>query len=342
MIYRYDTSTGDLSGPSGSEGTYPDAAAAAGYLATLGEVFELLPGSAWSVRPTDHAHTVTKAEPLRLDYLRFEAAGAGVQANVRKVAGGVQFFADAPFSAEDRVTLDTVTAAHTGEYQTGDPLALRIGDHFSPPVRLTDPPFDVVWNVLAPKLHKRIGIRDGGGYVRRWDFVPITNGVRGPAVVCEHHDYTIPEPNAAPLKRDVEIEWLRQDGTGHPDRKRMEKWYDTPESVAKEGKKRREKLMADAQGTIYTWLLGNNFTFEDGKAFVTSISEHVSTYVEYSDMGILSAIQAADAQTFTWLDQAGAFSESLATPVRDGQPPSTTLVTPREFLLGILDIYATP
>jgi len=221
-----------------------------------------------------------------------------------------------------------------------DPLSLRIGDHFSAPKRLLTPPFDTVWDVLAPNLHKRIGLRDAGGYVTRWDFMPIVNGVRGDNVVCEYHTYTIPSPGAAPIKRDVEIEWLRRDGVGHPDRKVMEKWYDTPESIAKEGKTRRGKLVEEAQGLIYGWLLGNGFTSEDGKDFVTSISEHVSNYVEYSDTGVLAAIQAADAQTFPWLDQAGAFSESLATPVRDGQPPSTTLVTPREFLTGILDIYA--
>jgi hypothetical protein len=222
-----------------------------------------------------------------------------------------------------------------------DPLSLRIGDHFSPPRRLLAPPADVVWDVLTPNLHKRIGLRDGGGYVTRWDFMPIVNGVRGDNVVCEHHTYLIPSPGAAPLKRDVEIEWLRRDGIGHPDRKFMEKWYDTPETIAKEGKLRRGKLMEEAQGLIYQWLLSNGYTFDDGKDFVTSLSGHVSTYEEYSDMGILATVQASDAQTFPWLDQAGAFSESLATPVRDGQPLSANLVTPREFLIGILDIYAT-
>lgn len=224
--------------------------------------------------------------------------------------------------------------------ENNDPLSLRIGDHFSPTKRLLAPPADVNWNILTPNLHKRIGLRDGGGYVTRWDYMPIVNGVRGGTVVCEHHTYLIPSPGAAPLKRDVEIEWLRRNGVGHPDRKIMEKWYDTPEAVAKEGKLRRGKLMEEAQGLIYQWLLANGFTFGDGQEFVTSLATHVSAFVGYSDMGILAEIQASDAQTFPWLDQTDAISETLASPIRDGAPLSATAVSPREFLVGILDIYA--
>lgn len=338
-LYFYDDSTGDLSGPGGSEGTYPDAAAAAAHLATLGEVFEILAGQSWSVRPSDHTHDVGQISPLRLDYLRDEAKAAGVPVNARETDAGVQFFGSSDLSDADRSTLDGVASAHTGEFQAGDAAALRIGRHLSPPQpALLDPPLDLDFGKLAPKLHKRIGARDAWGYVTRWDWLPITNGVRGPQVVCEHHAYQIPFPNAAPISREVTLEWQTNGGTSHPTIKKWRKWYDTAESIAKEGKLRRGKLMDEAQGVIYAWLLGSGLTFADGQAFVAAIKAETDRYVDYSDPAVLTSI--AGTQGFSWLDQAGAFDSSMATPVIDGSPPTGVLVTPRQYLLGVLNTYA--
>ena len=261
-LYFYDDSTGDLSGPGGSEGTYPDVASAEAHLATLGQVFEILAGQSWAVRPNDRTHDVGQISPLRLDYLRDEAKAAGVPVNARKTDTGVQFFGSSALSPSDKSTLDAVASAHTGEFQVGDADALRIGRHLSPPQRaLLDPPLDLDFSKLAPKLHKRIGARDSGGFVERWDWVQIVGGVRGPQVVCEHHKYLTPSPNAAPLKRDVTLEWNTNGGTPHPTTKQWEKWYDSPDSVAKEGETRRGKLMSEAQGLVYSWLLSNGLTF---------------------------------------------------------------------------------
>ena len=103
--------------------------------------------------------------------------------------------------------------------------------------------------------------------------------------------------------------------------------------------------MDEAEGVIYGFLIAApGLGFEDGQAFVSSLSQSAFNYKEYSDPQVLTDIAGA---AFAWLDTPGAFPVEWATPViADDTVLSGTMVTPREYLVGngadirgILNIY---
>lgn len=359
-IFTYNTLTGDLSGPGGSEGSYPNATAAAAHLATLGVVFVVVPNQTWAVRPDDHTHTVALDGPVHLDHLREETKAAGVHVNVREVDAGVQFFAGFALSTSDRTTLDAVASAHTGGFQVSarDGASLRISRHIAGGRgQIFDP--SVVWdtnfNLLSPNLSKRIGLRDEHGYVTRWDYAPVNqNSTYGPDVVREYHPYTT-DADSNPVRRDGRIVWLREDGVEHETSKPLQKWYQfatdpdrTAAALAKEGSKRRGALMDEAKGAIYGWLLAAGIpnAFIVGQDFLAGLGDDVKNYVEISRRNLITAIRN---DPTPWLDTPTGLPVEWATPVREGTPLSGSVVSPRVYLagdlheggsvLGILNIY---
>jgi hypothetical protein len=218
------------------------------------------------------------------------------------------------------------------------------------PVRqlLLDPPLDFDWGLATPKLHKVLGTRDSGGFVGRWDWSPMMRmtvngleiGVVQPPVVCEHHMYNIAPDGLTVLSRDGEAEWIRNNGTGHPTRKPLPKSYSSSDraytfnAIKKEGTKRRGALMSEAEGAIFSYLLMNGYQFSDAQALLSAVKYEVDLYIDASKPQILTAVAALDPVAFPWLDNPGAFSVTEATPVRDGSPLSTTMVSPRVYLVG--------
>jgi len=184
--------------------------------------------------------------------------------------------------------------------------------------------------------------RNAGGFVeeRRWVELQLADDEFTVETVAEVMSitYAFQVVNLFPIQRTKTIRWYRQDGTFHPTTKQRRDFYVTPEDQAVEGSKRRRALLDEAIGTVGMWLQGAGLSFLDGQAFAASLGDTRDRYVNDTSPDILTAIQVADG--YAWLDDPQGLDATLATPVRNGTPLSGTLVTPRQYLLGVLNIYA--
>jgi len=200
-------------------------------------------------------------------------------------------------------------AAMVATFDAASEYQLRIYDYISEvPEDFYAPPMDVDFRITSPKLTKTIGDRDAQGYVTRWDwaelvFDPDTGKVEVAAVVIvEHHAYTVVDN--VPVKRDETIEWIRRNDTPHPDKKTREKFYNTPQSVSKEGQKRRGSILEEVLGTVAAWLLGNGYTYADGQALSAEFSKSITEYVRDTNPQLVFDIHGASSTTYPWIDQA--------------------------------------
>lgn len=253
---------------------------------------------------------------------------------------------ESALSPAQEARLAAIASEHTGSYRVPDPLAVRIGRHLTPPTPyLTSPPFEYDYRLAAPRLRKTVGARDSGGFVTRWDWTSLDQtGSALEVVVQESHTYTL--MGGLVLNRTEVISWLRNDGTPHPESKTRQKWYVSDDAIAtanataKEGEQRRGALIDEGQGALIQWLLANGLGFAEGQAFMASIAAAVQLYIDASDPSlVISAIPNADPAAFPWLDNPNGFDSSFATPVRSGQPLTGVMVSPRTYLMGLLNIY---
>lgn len=253
-------------------------------------------------------------------------------------------------SPEEKSILDAKVASHLGSLGS-----LRIGRYLTPKdPNMGSPPFDLDFGKLAPKLHKMMGMRNESGYVTRWDWVPVTlgpaGGELGDAVVREYHIPHIDPVTGAPIFREERIEWMLEDGTAHPQTKNRIKFYvtdnaeTTAKAIAKEGQKRRGALLDEAIGAMGGFLVDINpgdfaSAYAIGQEFINSLGLTLEKYVRDTNPEIINRIGDADGEAFPWLDSPKYFDSKLATPVRDGSPDSGVMVSAREYLMGILDVY---
>lgn len=249
-------------------------------------------------------------------------------------------------SPAQEVRLNVIASEHTGNYRVADPSAIRIGRHMTPAAPyITSPPFEYDYRLAAPRLRKTVGERDSGGFVTRWDWMSLdAAGSSLETVVQEEHSYTL--MGGLVLNRIETISWMRNDGSPYTDSKTRVKWYvsddpiATANATAKEGEKRRGALVDEAQGALIQWLLSNGLGFAEGQAFMASIASEVQMYIDASDPQLVTtAVPNADPVAFPWLDNPNGFDSSLATPVRNGAPLTGTMVSPRNYLMGLLNIY---